>query len=444
MSSQDEPRRAKVGFKKSRNGCLICRRRRVKCDETRPLCGQCCRLKLDCAWSAKSPSAPTATGAREPHPLPDVSNNASSMELTLDTSRDVGMEIAGGLTEVLGRGPADVASFINALDQQHVDIPESRERRILEHRLMQNFLHRLSNPFPTNPAQEWTDLWSKTVPSLALDNDNLLYALLSSSATHLLRDNPEDAELFAARQNYLILAMREQRKAVSNLTVDKTDAICFTSLTILINSFAMLQERDLSPYSPPMDWIYMGRGAGTLIWASVDAITKPGAASQLSLPIIAFSYPYFGHDQSYWNPEFRKNFTGLLTQTIASGDNWDSETREAYEKTLSYIGSIQKAIDSGEPEYAICRRIQFFSIIVPEKFVQMLGEQRPRALVVIAHFFATVAQVGGVWWLEESPTGAKRTATREIEAIYTVIPVEWHGHMVWPLDKAGLGRADNF
>lgn len=29
-------------------GCRTCRRRRVKCDEQRPVCGHCRRLKLDC------------------------------------------------------------------------------------------------------------------------------------------------------------------------------------------------------------------------------------------------------------------------------------------------------------------------------------------------------------------------------------------------------------
>ncbi|KAJ5092770.1 hypothetical protein N7456_008631 [Penicillium angulare] len=36
---------------RTRNGCLTCRRRRkVRCDEKRPVCSYCCRLCLDCAW----------------------------------------------------------------------------------------------------------------------------------------------------------------------------------------------------------------------------------------------------------------------------------------------------------------------------------------------------------------------------------------------------------
>lgn len=35
---------------KSRKGCLTCKRRRVKCDETRPRCNKCAALKLECGY----------------------------------------------------------------------------------------------------------------------------------------------------------------------------------------------------------------------------------------------------------------------------------------------------------------------------------------------------------------------------------------------------------
>lgn len=36
---------------RSRNGCLTCRRRKVKCDETRPVCAHCSRLSKVCDWN---------------------------------------------------------------------------------------------------------------------------------------------------------------------------------------------------------------------------------------------------------------------------------------------------------------------------------------------------------------------------------------------------------
>lgn len=36
--------------RRSRTGCLICKQRRVRCDECRPICGHCSRLQLDCVY----------------------------------------------------------------------------------------------------------------------------------------------------------------------------------------------------------------------------------------------------------------------------------------------------------------------------------------------------------------------------------------------------------
>ncbi|KAI0483918.1 fungal-specific transcription factor domain-containing protein [Xylariaceae sp. FL0804] len=40
---------------RKRTGCLTCKRRHVKCDETQPLCKACVRLELDCSWSSSYP-----------------------------------------------------------------------------------------------------------------------------------------------------------------------------------------------------------------------------------------------------------------------------------------------------------------------------------------------------------------------------------------------------
>lgn len=49
--------------KKSRKGCATCKRRRVKCDERQPRCGNCERMRLDCVYlnaEQKSPESDTS------------------------------------------------------------------------------------------------------------------------------------------------------------------------------------------------------------------------------------------------------------------------------------------------------------------------------------------------------------------------------------------------
>ncbi|KAL6821853.1 fungal-specific transcription factor domain-containing protein [Trichoderma sp. SZMC 28015] len=47
---------------RTRTGCLTCKSRRKRCDMTRPCCGDCTRLNLECEWPAVKRIAKTADG----------------------------------------------------------------------------------------------------------------------------------------------------------------------------------------------------------------------------------------------------------------------------------------------------------------------------------------------------------------------------------------------
>jgi hypothetical protein len=71
-----------------------------------------------------------------------------------------------------------------------------------------------------------------------------------------------------------------------------------------------------------------------------------------------------------------------------------------------------------------------FALLAPKKFIQYVGEQLPRALVILAHFFALASNVKYMWWIGD-------IAQREIQGIWDVLPLEWHV-MRKPLAAAGL------
>ncbi|KAL0931275.1 C6 finger domain protein [Colletotrichum truncatum] len=58
LPSYSRPSRRSV---RSREGCLTCKRRKVKCDESRPRCSHCERLNLECKWRPQPNTVPHAT-----------------------------------------------------------------------------------------------------------------------------------------------------------------------------------------------------------------------------------------------------------------------------------------------------------------------------------------------------------------------------------------------
>lgn len=444
------------------------------------MCSNCQRLGLACSWPSTEPEHTTLLGlsvgpAAEPPtglgllgsgPIGPASTAASTTASTgastaASTDTDLFEDAVqfSALLRVWSRreGEEDVFNVPDELADEYL-LPESRARRLLEHRLMQNYLFRMSKPFPMSPSPEWTQLWMERMPQAALEHDNVLYSLLAHSATHLLSQEPANKELFRVRQAYLIAAMREQRRMLDHLTLENADSVCLSSLLMLISTFAMLHERTLEPYAPPVEWLRLGRGSGAVIWMSVEAMMDSTEAAKSTMFALARAPPRFGFDESYFEASNRDQLNRILEtvpqptpvhpDSSASSsapsppppdDMDDASTREAYEKTLAYVGSIQKAILRGEPIYVLCRRIQGFTMISPPRFVDFVSECRPRALVILAHFFACVVQLSGVWWLgDNNGTGEDCIARRELRAMRSAIPAEWMGHMVWPLDMAGL------
>lgn len=106
---------------------------------------------------------------------------------------------------------------------------------------------------------------------------------------------------------------------------------------------------------------------------------------------------------------------------------WSPEIQEAYEHTLSFIGNIQVAIDGGiEGHGEILRRCVGFPGLIPKKFFDLIEEGRPRALVILAHYFAYLARFKDIWWVSDA-------GSREVRAIGDVVGAVWIDAMRWPL-----------
>ncbi|KAH0497022.1 hypothetical protein TgHK011_004358 [Trichoderma gracile] len=82
-----------VKHRRTRSGCFTCRNRRIKCDETHPICHRCKKGHRDCTWpdpsGSKGPSGPsTATkakgGSSAQHVSPTSSNEAEEDDTELE------------------------------------------------------------------------------------------------------------------------------------------------------------------------------------------------------------------------------------------------------------------------------------------------------------------------------------------------------------------------
>lgn len=314
-------------------------------------------------------------------------------------------------------------------------VAESKELRLFHH-----WMTIVSRPFLNTPAPRWGEMWRLELPLVAFQCAAVLHALLAMSANHLLRTIPthdEDyARLLQARDQYLVLALQEQRAAVEGLHADNVDDLSFAALLISLNAFSMLRERAIDPYEPPMTWLEMGRGAGSVMRKAAELMGENSGAKLAE--IIRITGPIHQNferqkpDESALRP-----YKALLDVVNDQADNPDSpDARDVYRQTVAYIASFRSAIQSGKPPYVHLRRICMFPFTVPARFTELVGEKQPLAWIVLAHFFAVISHTEALRYLGNTGDDIA-TSTREVVAIHEALPREWHHLLLWPM-RAGV------
>ena len=303
--------------------------------------------------------------------------------------------------------------------------PESKARRTLELRLLHQYMSK------TGPAIAIDDhsrsAWCELIPLWSFRSEALQYAMYSVAALHIAKANAfKDPIMIDAHQTYLEMALHEHSMEVSQLNRANVDSTFLTANILRICSFVMLQQRSLHPYSPPMQWLRMTNSTATIFkeaWALASDDEESIAAQWIrGLPIALDTDARLGEDK-------RRDFLHLLRrkQSDELTEPWDKGIQEVYEHTLSYIGGIWIAVNNHEATGDICRRLVVFPMLAPPRFLDLVEELRPRALVILMHYFALLSLFREFWYIGDG-------GEREVYAIKATLVDEWQDFVSWPLE----------
>lgn len=276
---------------------------------------------------------------------------------------------------------------------------------------------------------------SVLVPRLAFKHDALLYAILATAALHLTHEEPAEPKHADSYQKYLGLSLRLHRNDVAKLSKDNADAAMFTAASLRICTFAQLQERQIEPYVPPVEWLQMNYGTGHGLAVAAWQYLRDDPTSimrtliqKVNVPGLNAEHPQLRDQPKIFNEGNRKDLAHLLERSPEdeASEPWGEEVQVGYKSTVSYIGGAQQAIEAGEPEPTILRRLLLFPTMVEKGFIDVVAECRPRALVVLAHYFALLARFRDFWWIGQA-------GPREVRAVQRVVEGKWLELMGWPL-----------
>jgi hypothetical protein len=356
--------------------------------------------------------------------------------------------------------------------------------RMLELRLMHQYTALTCKTFTfTAPVTE--DVWKIDVPHLAFSgSQHLTDAVLAVAALHLRSQSPGDKTLIRASHAYMAACLAEYGASLTRgINESNAEALFLTATLISFQSTAtrvFLKDesssagynydagdgRDRGPragsYAIPVSWFHSFQGVKAITAASWPHLRHSPVVTHIinSQAVLQLDFSgggtFFGHlldgleeELTAPEPDFDDSQAAAdgasrgSQAPLRSGGRSPDEalvdrTRRAYQHAVAVLNWAHKIPHKGAP--------LAFPATVSRRFVEMLELQRPRALAILACFFALLKSLDNVWWLHGM-------ARREVLGIASLFNGDYFGpdayrrwwpHLEWAMrialwdDKNGL------
>ncbi|ORX95731.1 hypothetical protein BCR34DRAFT_579117 [Clohesyomyces aquaticus] len=341
---------------KSRHGCAQCKTAHVKCDEKRPVCGRCMRSGKECIFRMLSTSSgqvlasPTAISisstSRANLPFGNPPINAPATGRWSPSWQD--LQLLHHYT---------VATYVTIADHDHI-----------------------------------RELWQTTVPRMALKYEFLMHGLLSVAALHLASSHPEsDTSYTDAAICHHDLALAEYRVQLNDIDSENCSALFACSTMVILFAFGFSLSR-----------VHCGAG----IQRPVQEITNIFVLLRGSYALIQESWHWLetGELSLLFQERAGDASTVLPHEVMASFRRLEEflESAEAdfQEKSVyqTAIRRLKECFVSVLPNHADKGLVLSWPMLVEPVYIVFLTEERPMALVILAHYATVLDTVKSSWW----------------------------------------------
>lgn len=269
--------------------------------------------------------------------------------------------------------------------------------------------------------------WVKVVPQLSTSCDYLMHGMLSTAALHLAYLNPGQR----GRYEYLstqhrTLALGPFQQDLLNITSENCNQVFAFSGFMIIAQFAPSRSPETlfpsptsSLYKGPANWIVCLRGCSSIVTqARRYMISGPleGLISQgMQASALAREVTVLPENEDFQSLQ-RVSEEVLKLQCIKETTTVDE--MESYTEAISWLQGLLAA--SLATTDSLISRI--FSSIWPtqvsDTFIRTLGEGRPPALIITAHYCLLLQRCYSCWYMEHR-------ASDLFKAIQQDLPAEW-------------------
>ncbi|CAF3606464.1 unnamed protein product [Fusarium graminearum] len=384
MRKDTSQRRGRQTHRKSRGGCMECKRRHIKCGEEKPQCRSCVIRNLSCLYRHDRCSSleelHTTKAARLESNCEDVSSTMSedNRSLSVPTSLD----------------------YLTATS----DVFSLHELDILHH-----WTTTTSQLMCTQLAPN--QAWAIKLPQLGFQYPFVLYGILSLASLQRALSDPKDTEGdLAAATNYhasavqSLLAEQATTCQHSDKTIDAMFAFSIIDTIYVLATYGTL-SRQSEPTSRPsrvleLDWIRDVRSVRALLKPFNDKL-REGCFDEFA-NLKTFEDWDMGHgsvrgDDGLLN--LRASYQGCNSSDIELYNSTVKLLRRCrpYKSSLGDVGTEKARLSRPNPHWITPL---IFLQEVPEEFIDRLYQRQPPALLILSFFGAMLSAYDTVWFMD--------------------------------------------
>ncbi|CAG7941002.1 unnamed protein product [Penicillium salamii] len=399
--------------RKSRAGCVQCKKRKVKCDENKPHCHNCERHGVGCSFASASraPSTTPVDFAESPAVPSGPESAASRMTTILPPIHPI---IPQSLPSMHSLAPFPTLA-------------------VFDLELLHYYTTSTCYTLSRSPAVQ--TVWREEAPRIGFSEPLVLHSLLALTALHLARsDESRRASCLAHAHMHHNMAVREVVPLVASLAQDNGAALfMFSTLTCMFScakpseegQFLVLFERgDLS------DWARFFRGTKTIIQSSGEDLAKGRLAPIfMNGTFVAAAY------RSPQALEHGKPYVWELREIVRSECSSDPQLRRIYQEALDELGrTLALTIRPDSMRRLETADVFRWLLDISDDYLNLVCQEEPIALIIFAHWCAAIRQIEWMWWMEG-------LSSRLLAQLSSVLDVKYREWLRWP-DEIINGRQD--
>ncbi|KAH6972488.1 hypothetical protein BKA56DRAFT_557041 [Ilyonectria sp. MPI-CAGE-AT-0026] len=421
---EKHPRRHRRGHTKSRAGCQNCKRRKVKCDEVKPVCGNCIRFSMVCDFSpgseqhipAKSPPPETPATKRKPG-RPRKNWTEAALEPPennpFDSSVGSSSESFSAPSPLVTSGPVTslpppITSIMDDLDLMHCWT------------------------IRTAATLGRGEVWRTHIPPLSFHHPYLCHTMLAMAARHSSLLKPLESERYIAlAEHHYELAVREATAQLAHLTWENAQPMYGTMVLVSLYYFARKPSPgDLLVFSEnrTVSWMPLLQGVRFIvqtlghaaIFRGVFAIEpedpSEGTGNESVLPAAAY--------QTWQQPLME-----LIQMMAQSTESYSaccvratSDLIDCYKATY---GSLHDPISYSDGRF---EHIMGWLYRLEDEFITQLEAKEPLPLILLAYFAVLLKSLASFWFME----GWAQHLLGEVNGILDSQYSRW---LVWPASR---------